>query len=299
LQKILNNLKMKNFKSIAVIILTSFLGFISCEKSELTQNEQNKSGITNPTSAKVIDAVHNGQNVKLLKIENNKYLLGGDIVLDRDDFSLPGEKLSARGNYAPQFLAWPNKTVYWKYSVYGVTASTKKAWLEAVAKWKTALPDFTFIQDDTKYKEVIIINNNSDNTASSSLGFKRGERRTISIDPNTRWGGGLRGALMHEIGHSLGLYHEHQRTNRDDAITILYDNIREDQQYAFFTETNGTPAGNFDFFSIMLYPSFTNQAIDFNKPVMVKKDGTTFIANTNSISRGDMGAIKKMYTVAQ
>ena len=30
---------------------------------------------------------------------------------------------------------------------------------------------------------------------------------------------------MHEIGHAIGLVHEHQLPNRDDYIDILYENV--------------------------------------------------------------------------
>lgn len=33
------------------------------------------------------------------------------------------------------------------------------------------------------------------------------------------------GTPVHEICHALGLWHEHQRRDRDGSIKILYDNI--------------------------------------------------------------------------
>ena len=30
---------------------------------------------------------------------------------------------------------------------------------------------------------------------------------------------------MHEIGHSLGMWHEQQRNDRDDHIEVLWDNL--------------------------------------------------------------------------
>lgn len=38
------------------------------------------------------------------------------------------------------------------------------------------------------------------------------------------------GNLCHEIMHALGLHHEHTRQDRDDYITIEWDNIQEGEK---------------------------------------------------------------------
>ena len=47
--------------------------------------------------------------------------------------------------------------------------------------------------------------------------------------------------------------------------------------------------------SIMLYPSYNSFAIDYSKPTMTKKDGSTFNAQRNNLSYIDIVAIYDIY----
>lgn len=40
-----------------------------------------------------------------------------------------------------------------------------------------------------------------------------------------------KGTIIHELGHVVGFYHEHMRSDRDDHLIIHWDNIREGKQY--------------------------------------------------------------------
>ena len=58
-----------------------------------------------------------------------------------------------------------------------------------------------------------------------------GGEQMISIGPNC-----LReGVIIHEILHALGFFHEHSRPDRDEHITIDFDNLRDGMQNNFET----------------------------------------------------------------
>ena len=63
------------------------------------------------------------------------------------------------------------------------------------------------------------------------------------------------GNIMHELGHVLGFYHEHNRIDRDKYITILWENIIPGL-YHLFQEINTETSYKdmpYDYGSIMHY----------------------------------------------
>ena len=34
------------------------------------------------------------------------------------------------------------------------------------------------------------------------------------------------GTVLHEIGHAIGLFHEHSRPDRDEHVTLHYENLK-------------------------------------------------------------------------
>jgi len=61
--------------------------------------------------------------------------------------------------------------------------------------------------------------------------------------------------IMHEIGHSIGFYHEQSRPDRDKYITINYGNIMRGMAYNFDKHTRGIDSlgTTYDYSSMMHY----------------------------------------------
>lgn len=78
-----------------------------------------------------------------------------------------------------------------------------------------------------------------------------------------------RGKIMHELGHALGFYHEHQRLDRDQYIEIHEENVLPGREDNFLmlpaSEINGS---EYDYGSIMHYPSnvFSRNGLDTITP---------------------------------
>lgn len=115
--------------------------------------------------------------------------------------------------------------------------------------------------------------------------------------------------IMHELGHVVGLIHEHQRSDRDDFVNVNYENIdcfnpKLVKNYSRLAVTfwkipsnNLTP---FDFQSIMIYSSCAcaKPSIGFSlgcDPVMTRLNGTPWSANS-TYSANDFAAINAIYS---
>ncbi|EXK76650.1 hypothetical protein FOQG_18613 [Fusarium oxysporum f. sp. raphani 54005] len=61
------------------------------------------------------------------------------------------------------------------------------------------------------------------------------------------------GTPSHELGHLIGLTHEHQRPDRDQYIRILTDRVEKDSLDQFTIDTTADVHVPFDYNSVMLY----------------------------------------------
>ena len=60
--------------------------------------------------------------------------------------------------------------------------------------------------------------------------------------------------ILHEIGHTVGLWHEQSRPDRDQYVTVYFENIRPNRRHLYRIETAIDSLGQtYDFNSIMHY----------------------------------------------
>jgi hypothetical protein len=101
------------------------------------------------------------------------------------------------------------------------------------------------------------------------------------------------GTVIHEIGHAVGLWHEQSREDRDDYVTIHWENILPNCEHNFTQRiADGDDVGDYDYASIMHYPSFAfsrNNLDTITAPPGVK------IGQRNGLSLGDIAGINGLY----
>lgn len=117
---------------------------------------------------------------------------------------------------------------------------------------------------------------------------RQGGQQVISLGS----GCGL-GAAIHEIGHSLGLWHEQSRSDRDEFIEIVWENVNTEFAHNFDKHVqDGKDLGAYDHGSIMHYPA---TAFSVNGQPTIRVKGGQSIGQRNGLSAGDIAAIKMMY----
>ena len=75
-----------------------------------------------------------------------------------------------------------------------------------------------------------------------------------------------RGTVAHEIGHALGWHHEQSRPDRDDYVTINFDNVASGRNFNFYkyvTSSIATHDVPYDAGSIMHYGALVSSVFVF------------------------------------
>lgn len=127
---------------------------------------------------------------------------------------------------------------------------------------------------------------------SSFLG-RIGGRQEIHITEGCGQGG-----VVHEILHAAGFYHEQSRGDRDDFVTIAFNEISPGHEDNFEKrDSRGVEIGAYDYASIMHYSSraFSRSG----RPTIIPKVPGVTIGQREGLSTLDRAAIEELYASTQ
>lgn len=225
------------------------------------------------------------------KEEENEEMTEGDMILSPYQKFLFENGLAGDNSFSSSRNIWDKRYPI----VYQIESSLRGTSAEAVIKQAIAdYHKYTCLRftPRTSSRQTTYLSFYMGGGCSSPVGKGRGRRR-ISLARGC-W---RKGTVLHEIGHSIGLYHEQSRTDRDTYITINWNNIQDRARFNFNKAAGTTSHGTaYDYDSMMHYPgkAFTKNG----GYTIVTKDRSkqSRIGQRKGFSRTDIAQIRAMYS---
>lgn len=236
-----------------------------------------------PNSTRDIITLQNGFVVEKI---DSIYILGGDMILNKDQIEMLNSP-KTRGATIKDFAKyWPDGKVY--YSISSDFGSDY-AVLQAM-NMISDVAEIEFIQRTNQPNYIYFVPSPLDNPTNSSYIGMQGGGQNITI-----YNRNIAGVIAHEIMHSLGVYHEMSRSDRDDYITINWNNIDPKYSYNFEQYSLGFDIGYFDFNSIMMYssPDFLKDNIEGYS--FTRKNGQPIYGQRSYLSETDQQSLRFIY----
>lgn len=205
---------------------------------------------------------------------------------------------------------WPGGVV--PYEIAGDLPNQTRV-TTAIAWVQDQTPGVTLVPRDGEANYVRFVVGSG---CSSEIGMVGGQQ-TINLAGDCSTGN-----TAHEILHALGMYHEHTRCDRDEYVTINYENIEEGREGNFYKAGSGSEGGDcsgafdigvYDYGSMMHYGPFgfsdndlktITSGSDANDALMGQRDalGPTDVETiellygaNNAAPSADIGALAASY----
>lgn len=185
---------------------------------------------------------------------------------------------------------WPKSSdgkVYVPYVIAGHYSSRERSIIE---RGLTSFTESTCIRFVQRSNQRDYINIQSDSGCYSYVG-RRGYSQTVSLD---RQGCLYHSTVQHELLHALGFNHEQCRSDRDQYIKVLWQNIQKGWEYAFDkinTLNQNTP---YDYNSVMQYHkyAFSGNSRPTMEPI---PNANVEFGTATQMSKNDILRVNRLY----
>ena len=218
------------------------------------------------------------------EIEDDLVYMDGDIVLGSiNEVNDLNQLLKQRSiSTSIHGKLWPRGVV--PFTINANAQREKLAIERAINDYNRVGFRFVRRRNERDFIEFRISNRNG-----SKLG-RQGGIQFITLIPNIR-----KGVVLHEIGHALGLLHEHNRPDRDRFIRIIPENVIPNCLNQFSKkEINTMPNSPYDYGSVMHYGMYAFSRN--NRPTIVPRMNAN-IGENGRLSTLDINGLRKLYNL--
>ena len=227
-------------------------------------------------------------------VRHGEAIFQGDIVLEKVDPVDPQLPPLSFGIDYTQYL-WPRVGNQYQIPYIITSGSGDLSNLNAaIAQFNGTLSNIQFVPRTTEADYVNFYFDPNDNSAQceATVGRAGGEQHIGgsggSFNPCTV------GTILHEMGHTIGLWHEHSRLDRDTYVSVNYGNLIKGSIYNFNQiYDNAKQTTLFDYASIMQYPAF---AFSRNGgPAIQSIPAGIPLSNLTGYTTADIDGIERLY----
>ncbi len=101
------------------------------------------------------------------------------------------------------------------------------------------------------------------------------------------------GSIIHEIGHAIGLFHEHTRPDRDNFVTVNLQNVSTGKEINFDKiEVGASTYSDYDYGSIMHYGEYF---FSRNGEPSISVPDNVSVGQRDALSNRDIASVNNMY----
>ncbi len=273
---------MKN--NLILILLSICVILNSCTKEQLPKNVE-QIPISKGTEYEIIKL---NSGIIVTKRDTN-YYLQGDIKLTKSQLEIlkaPQTKAAYNSNFV---LYWPDAKVYYKITS-SVTSAIRDSIYAALPEYESKSPIRFYDATNLPVSNYIeFVYDPSIGYCNSNIGMTGGPQTILlGLGVNVHH-------ILHEIGHSIGLFHEHSRNDRNNYVQINWGNIMSGAEQEFQVLPFTIDYGTYDFNSIMHYSSHTFAANSNFNTIYDLSNWGRFWEDNKNLSNGDSEGIYYLY----
>jgi hypothetical protein len=283
------------------------------EESEDTspEDEFNRTGTV--ITSKLLQKL-NGEDTNPEEAANNSNVVEGDELAKNSSDALLLLQFAAEGKRMVNNLWTDKMNIPFCFS-QTIAPSSKTAFLAAVQHFKDHIPCVGFkqvaVEDESKKmctsKPGIFVFS-SDNGCFANVGqpgknwvapdyeTQEWDSTVCHLQPN---GCDTMGIAAHEIGHNLGMLHEQSRTDHNQYIKILWDNIEAKNKNQYDLSSDADTTTPYDPMSLMHYGDTDFGKKDANgnsmKTMEFKGSSNKPMGNRQGLTNADVQQVAKMY----